>query len=189
MSQVDLTLQKLEAEVCYLRQELQMRDQLVQQLSEELFRLIKDQPRTQQPEVTFPKAMQSLQKQFQVVKQQLALQRQEVAHRDAELAQMQQAIQELDRHNNLLEQAIQEMPEVYRQRFAERISPVKQKLGKLQRENRQLHARLENIGYRLAQRTRHPEHVDLPRPDGRSVEIHAPTSPTSLTRRANLEDE
>lgn len=187
MSLVDLTLQKLEAEVCYLRQELQMRDQLVQQLSGELFRLIKDQPRTQHSEVASPKAMQSLQKQFQVVKQQIAFQRQEVALRDAELAQMRQAMQELNTRNNLLEQVIQEMPEVYRQRFAERISPVKQKLGKLQQENRQLHARLENISYRLAVKTRHPERVELPRPDGQSVH-HAPTSPSSLTRWANLED-
>lgn len=187
MSQVDPTLQKLEAEVCYLRQELQMRDQLVQQLSGELFRLIRDQPRTQQSGVTLPKAMQSLQNQFQVVKQQLALQRQEVSHRDAELAQIRQAMQELNKRNNLLEQAIQEIPEVYRQRFAERISPVKQKLGMLQRENRQLHARLENISFHLAVKRRHPEHVELPQFDGHSVH-HAPTSPTSLTRRANLED-
>lgn len=187
MSQVNLTSQKLEEEVYYLRQELQTRDQLVGQLSEELFRLIK-QPRMQ-PGVTTSKAMQSLQKQFQMVKQQLAFQRQEVIHRDLELAQIRQTMQELDRHNNLLEQAIQEMPEVYRRSFAERISPVKQKLGMLQQENRQLHARLENISYRLAVRPHHPQPVEIPKPDRHSVGGHAPTSPTRLTRRASLENE
>jgi len=160
MSQADNpTSLELQAQVLHLHQELQMRDQLVEQLSEELFRLIQDKPGLTQ---AYPQTTQSLQRQFQAVKQQLALHREDIAQRNAEIAQLRQSVQDLNTRNSLLEQAIQELPEAYRQRFAERIRPVRQKLVMLQQENRQLHTRLQNVSYRLAIRTRYPKQVELP---------------------------
>lgn len=179
MSQADST-QTNQAEVLHLTQELQMRDQLVEQLSEELFRLIKGTGSAQRSQAD-SKALQSLQKQYQAVKQQLAYYREETTSRNLEIAQLRQSVQELSEHNCLLEQAIEELPEVYRQRFAERITPVKQKLVILQRENRQLQAKLQNVSYRLAVKMRYPDRVELPhfpKPAGT-----APSLPERLSPR------
>jgi hypothetical protein len=54
------------------------------------------------------------------------------------------------------------MPGVYRQKFAERLAPIKEKVAHIQRENRQLHAELQSVSYRLAVRNRQTNHVDLP---------------------------
>ncbi len=147
MSLVDNATSEMQAEVLHLRQELQMRDQLVQQLSEELFRLVKEKPaQVKQLEAAYPKA---LQQQLQVIKQQLSSQHRAVANRNAEITQMRQSLQKLSERNDLLEQAVQEIPEVYRQRFAARVGPIKQRMTMLQRENQQLHTRLEMVNYHL----------------------------------------
>jgi hypothetical protein len=59
---------------------------------------------------------------------------------------------------------VQELPEIYKEKFAERLQPVEERVAQLQRENRQLHAELQSVNYRLAQRmkTGTPETVDLP---------------------------
>ncbi len=62
----------------------------------------------------------------------------------------------------MLEQVVQELPTLYRKKFNERIVPIKEKVGQLQRENRQLHAELQSVSYRLAVRNRNVTHVDLP---------------------------
>ena len=57
---------------------------------------------------------------------------------------------------------MQELPEVYRQKFGERIGPIKEKVEMLQKENRQLHAELQSVSYRLAVRNRQSKGLDLP---------------------------
>jgi hypothetical protein len=58
---------------------------------------------------------------------------------------------------------IQELPQVYRQKFAERLSQVKVKMEALQKENRQLHADLHQINYILSGRKqRNPDNLALP---------------------------
>jgi predicted nucleic acid-binding Zn-ribbon protein len=57
---------------------------------------------------------------------------------------------------------VQELPGVYRQKFAERIEPIKEKVEQLQKENRQLHAELQSVTYRLAMRNRKAQGLDLP---------------------------
>jgi len=146
----------LQEQVRHLHHQLQLRDQLVKQLSEELYRLIRDQPGlTQQSETAQP--MQSLPRQLQVVKQQLAHLREDIAKRNAEIAHLRQSLEELSVRNSLLEQAMQELPEVYRQRFSERIRPVRQRLMMLQQENHQLQARLQNANYGPTIRTPYPK--------------------------------
>ncbi len=155
----------LQAEVSRLRDELQMRDQLVQQLSQELFRLVKsDAPATDHRQASEQQQaeLQALREQLQAVEQQLGFYQEQLSSRDAEIHQFQQSVQALTDRCQMLEKVVQELPQVYRRKFAERIAPIKERVAKLQQENRQLHAELQSVSYRLAVKTRHIDHIDLP---------------------------
>jgi chromosome segregation ATPase len=162
------TLQSLESENAHLREELQMKDQLVQQLSQELFRLVKGKNNfvaPQQPAAPERNSaqMKAMREQLEGLEQQLAFYQEQVGQRDAELFQLRQSVQELTDRSRMLEQVVQELPIVYREKFAERMEPVKEKVAMLQRENRQLHAELQSVSYRLAVRTRRGNgQLDLP---------------------------
>jgi chromosome segregation ATPase len=157
--------QEVQAEVAHLREELQMRDQLVQQLSQELFRLVKGNtgfmpsPEASERHMT---EIRALREQLQGVEQQVTFYQEQITSRDTEIYQLRQSVQELTDRSRMLEQVVQELPRVYREKFAERIAPVKEKLAMLQRENRQLHAELQSVSYRLAVRTRRASGLDLP---------------------------
>lgn len=158
-------LQDLNAEVARMREELQMRDNLVQQLSQELFRLVKGNASFMPtPEVSerHQGEVRALREQLQGVEQQVTFYQQQISDRDTEIYQLRQNVQELTDRSRMLEQVVQELPRIYRQKFAERMAPVREKVGALQRENRQLHAELQSVSYRLAVRTRNTSHLDLP---------------------------
>ncbi|MCW6035314.1 hypothetical protein K4A83_03365 [Spirulina subsalsa FACHB-351] len=162
----NLNVNSLRSEVSRLREELQMRDQLVQQLSQELFRLVKGNTNFMpQPEVSerHKAEMRMLREQLQEVEQQVTFYQQQIAVRDQEIYQLRQSVQELTDRSRMLEQALQEMPQIYRRKFAERMEPVREKIERLQRENRQLHVELQSVSYRLAVKTRrNTSKVDLP---------------------------
>jgi chromosome segregation ATPase len=155
-----------------MREELQLRDQLVQQLSQELFRLVKGNANFMpQPEVSerHQAQMRVLREQLQDVEQQVTFYQQQITSRDEEIYQLRQSVQELTDRSRMLEQVVQELPHIYRQKFAERMAPVREKVAMLQRENRQLHAELQSVSYRLAVRSRNITRLDLPsfsRPHG-----------------------
>ena len=160
------TLNSLQSEASRLREELQLRDQLVQQLSQELFRLVKGNANFMpQPEVSerHKAEMQMLREQVQDVEQQVEFYQEQIAERDAEIYQLRQSVQELSDRSRMLEQVVQELPQIYRRKFAERMIPVREKVESLQRENRQLHTELQSVSYRLAVRNRrHATRIDLP---------------------------
>jgi chromosome segregation ATPase len=159
------TAKELQAEVSKLTSELQMRDQLVQQLSQELFRLVKGNTGfVATPEVSerHQSQMQSLREQLQAVEQQVSFYQEQIAERDGEIYQLRQSVQELTDRARMLEQVVQELPGVYREKFSERIAPVKEKVEMLQRENRQLQAELQSVSYRLAMKNRRAKGLDLP---------------------------
>ena len=166
------TLHALQTEVSRMREELQLRDQLVQQLSQELFRLVKGNANFMpQPEVSerHQAQMRVLREQLQDVEQQVTFYQQQITSRDEEIYQLRQSVQELTDRSRMLEQVVQELPHIYRQKFAERMAPVREKVAMLQRENRQLHAELQSVSYRLAVRSRNITRLDLPsfsRPHG-----------------------
>ncbi len=166
------TLHALQTEVSRMREELQLRDQLVQQLSQELFRLVKGNANFMpQPEVSerHQAQMRVLREQLQDVEQQVTFYQQQITSRDEEIYQLRQSVQELTDRSRMLEQVVQELPHIYRQKFAERMAPVREKVAMLQRENRQLHAELQSVSYRLAVRSRNITRLDLPsfsRPSG-----------------------
>jgi len=159
------SFQDLNTEVVRLRDELQMRDNLVQQLSQELFRLVKGNANyLPSPEVSerHLAEVRALREQLQGVEQQVTFYQEQLTDRDAEIYQLRQSVQELTDRSRMLEQVVQELPKIYRQKFAERMAPVKEKVALLQRENRQLHAELQSISYRLAVKNRRETNLDLP---------------------------
>jgi len=154
-------------ELSRLREELQLRDQLVQQLSQELFRLVKGNTDFMpQPQVSERNQaeLRILREQLQEVEEQVTFYQDQIATRDTEIYQLRQSVQELTDRSRMLEQAVQELPKIYRKKFAERLIPVREKVEKLQKENRQLHTELQSVSYRLAVRTRRsaPSQIDLP---------------------------
>jgi chromosome segregation ATPase len=159
-------IQQLQSEVVRLQEELQMRDQLVQQLSQELFRLVKGNanavPMSEMSSERHLAEMRALREQLQQVEQQVTFYQEQIAERDAEIYQLRQSVQELTDRSRMLEQVVQELPKIYKQKFAERMAPVREKVALVQRENRQLHAELQSVSYRLAVRTRRTSHLDLP---------------------------
>jgi DNA repair exonuclease SbcCD ATPase subunit len=171
------TPQELQAEVTRLNEELQMREQLIQQLSQELFRLVKgDANLLPSPEASERHQVQmvALREQLQEMEQQVKFYQGQIAERDTEAYQLRQSVEELTDRSRMLEQVVQELPGVYRQKFSERLNEVMEKVELLQRENKQLHAELQSVSYRLAQKSRRPSGLDLPSFQGRgsgSVEI------------------
>lgn len=162
----NLNVKNLRGELSQVREELQLREQLVQQLSQELFRLVKGNANFMpQPEISerHQSEMRLLREQLQEVEQQVKFYQEQISVRDTEIYQLRQSVQELTDRSRMLEQTVQEMPQIYRRKFAERMAPVKEKIEQLQRENRQLHAELQSVSYRLAVKNRRTStKVDLP---------------------------
>lgn len=161
-----MTFAELQAEVAHLRDELQVRDQLVQQLSQELFRLVKGNAQAPAPaSQTSEEAqqeMRALREQLSGVEQQVQFYQEQLSAKDTEIHQLRQTVKDLSDRSQMLEQVVEEMPRVYRQKFAERIAPIKEKVALIQQENRRLHAELQSVSYRLAVRNRRITHIDLP---------------------------
>lgn len=156
---------ELQAEVARLREELTMRDQLVQQLSQELFRLVKGNGNfIPNPELSERQQaeMRALRQQLQGVEEQVSFYQEQLATKDGEIYQLRQSVQELTDRSRMLEQVVQELPRVYKEKFDKRLAPLKEKIALIQRENRQLHAELQSVSYRLAVRNRRASRLDLP---------------------------
>lgn len=168
MIQTDaLKTHNLKTENARLQSELEVRDQLVQQLSQELFRLVKSNatsaPASEMSE-KHKAEVRKMREQLQTVEQQVGHYQGEVAERDTEIYQLRQNNQELTERSRMLEQVVQELPTIYRQKFSERLSTVRERVSQLQKENRRLHAELQSVSYRLAvrNRTASPSGVELP---------------------------
>jgi chromosome segregation ATPase len=145
----------LKAEVARFREELDTRDKLVQQLSQELFRLVKDNtPYAPRPEVAgdYRAEVRLLREQLQGVEHQVHFYQEQLQRRDVEIQELRQTIGELTERSKMLEQVIRELPKVYTRKFAERLAPIKTKIMSLQSENRQLQAELVNVTDRIATR-------------------------------------
>ena len=167
MSQlVSSNVSSSQSEIARLKEELSMRDQLVQQLSQELFRLVKgNQDFMPTPEVSeqHQQEVRSLREQLQKLEEQVTFYQAQIEERDEEAYQLRQTTQELTDRTRMLEQVVQELPKIYKEKFAERMSAVKDRVAKIQQENRQLHAELQSTSYRLAVRSRQGSlHLDLP---------------------------
>ncbi len=158
---------ELSTEISRLREELQLRDQLVEQLSQELLGLVRGDinftPPQSEPGIDLSQ-LQELRDQLQSVEEQVRCYEEEIRTRDTEIYQLRQSVQKLTDQSKMLEQVIEELPQIYRRKFEERIKPVRDQVVILQRENRQLQAELQSVSYRLALKNRHTNHggIDLP---------------------------
>jgi DNA repair exonuclease SbcCD ATPase subunit len=149
------SISTLKAEVARFREELSIRDKLVQQLSQELFRLVKDNTAyAPRPEVAgdYRAEVRLLREQLQGVEQQVHFYQHQLHRRDLEIQQLRQTIRELSERGQMLEQVIRELPKVYTRKFAERLAPIKNKIMSLQSENRRLQSDLVAVTDRLASR-------------------------------------
>ena len=155
-----------QSEIARLKEELAMRDQLVQQLSQELFRLVKgNQDFLPVPEVSeqHQQEVRSLREQMRQLEEQVTFYQEQIEDKDEETYQLRQTAQELTDRTRMLEQVVQELPKIYKEKFAERMMAVKDRVAKIQQENRELQAELQSTSYRLAVRTRRgSNHLDLP---------------------------
>jgi chromosome segregation ATPase len=144
-------------DIAQLKQELQQKDLLVQQLSEELFRLVKGNVAftpTKEVSEQHQTELLELRKKLATVEQQLAATHTRLHDRDQEIVALRQKVEELSDRNKALDKAVEELPVMYRNKFAERMVPIKAKVEMLQKENRQLHMELQSLSYRLASRVR-----------------------------------
>jgi len=158
---------ELSTEISRLREELQLRDKLVAQLSQELFRLAKGKTNFTPPKIDpgiDVSQLQMLRYQLQNLEEQVICYQEQIRIRDTEIYQLQQSQEELTDRSRVLEQVLEELPQIYRRKFEERMKPVRDKVVILQRENRQLQAELQSVSYRLALKNRHTNHggIDLP---------------------------
>jgi chromosome segregation ATPase len=155
-----------QAEIARLESELAIRDQLVQQLSQELFRLVKGNAGfVPSPEVSeqHQAEMSALRDQLRGVEKQIDFYQGQLEERDSEVLQLRQTVQELTDRTRMLEQVVQELPRIYKEKFAERMSAVKDRVARIQQENRELQAELQSTSYRLAMRSRRgSSNLDLP---------------------------
>jgi len=147
---------QLETENQQLREELAQRDLLIQQLSEELFRLVKGNiafvPTPQQDLVHYENAIQILTDKIAILEAQLLEVRGQVQEREKTIVDLKRKIHELHDRQRVLEQTLADQPAIYRAKFAERMIPIKQKIEHLQKENRQLHMELQSLSFCLASR-------------------------------------
>ncbi|MDB9528870.1 hypothetical protein PN498_22950 [Oscillatoria sp. CS-180] len=164
-----------QAEVARLQEELQMRDELVQQLSRELFRLVKGNagvvPATNESSEQYQAEVRALREQLQGVEQQVTFYQGQLEERNGEVVQLRQTVQELTDRTRMLEQVVQELPKVYRQKFEDRMGSVRDRVKTLQNENRRLQAELQSVSYRLAVRARRSQQLDLPSFAGDTVSL------------------
>jgi chromosome segregation ATPase len=157
--------QQLQAEVLHLQEELKMRDQLVQQLSQELFRLVKGnseqaaQPLAMERDLS---ELRTLREQLLSMEQQVTFYQDTIQQKETEIGDLKTSVTDLSDRNEMLEKVVQELPNLYRQKFADRMAPVKEKVAQIQKENRKLHAELQSVSYRLAMKSRQAGKLDLP---------------------------
>jgi len=156
-----------QSEIVRLKEELEMRDQLVQQLSQELFRLVKgNQDFLPTPAVSeqHQSEVRSLRDQLHKLEEQVTFYQSQIEERDEETHHLRQTTQELTDRTRMLEQVVQELPRIYKEKFAERMNAVKERVARIQQENRELQAELQSTSYRLAMRSRKGgnSNLDLP---------------------------
>ena len=79
------------------------------------------------------------------IEKQIEFYQDQIDKRDAEIARLRKSCQTLSQRNQLLEHMIQDLPNVYRQKFSERLHQVKAKVQSLEQENHRLHSELHSM--------------------------------------------
>jgi chromosome segregation ATPase len=173
-------------EIAQLRQQIQFRDQLVAQLSSELFRMVKTYPPALPASVSV--SATSLSSNYSAVKTQEESLHEDLRHleaqiefyqgqidkRDVEITRLQKSCQSLSERNQLLEHIVQELPEMYRQKFTDRLDLVKSKVQTLQTENRRLSTELQHVNAQLPESKGFAKRLALPAKPNSSISSQTP---------------
>ena len=166
MPQEDALPQSVVQELNRLRQQVKVQDQLVEQLSTELFRMVKTHPPLLSAAASTPAAANpaksALRSELARLEQQIEFYQSQIDKRDAEITQLQKSCRLLGDRNHTLEQIIQQLPEVYRQKFTDRLDSVKTKVQTLQTENRRLSSELQQVNARQLPESQSAKHLSLP---------------------------
>jgi chromosome segregation ATPase len=136
----------LAQELQQLKQQLATRDQLVDQLSAELFRVIQSNPPLLAPAAESLQAAlpnHGLAQELEAMGEQIEFYQQQIDDRDNQISHLQASCQSLSDRNQQLEKLIQELPEVYKSKFSDRLDQVKHKMQSLQTENQRLYSQLQ----------------------------------------------
>jgi chromosome segregation ATPase len=163
-------------EIDQLRQQIQFRDQLVAQLSSELFRMVKTYPPALPASVSVSSSTlimspsikaekveaEPLREELRHLEQQIEFYQGQIDKRDVEITRLQKSCQVLSERNQLLEHVIQELPEIYRQKFTDRLDLVKSKVQSLQTENRRLSSELQQVNAQLPEAKSSAKRLSLP---------------------------
>jgi chromosome segregation ATPase len=157
-------METLRDENIRLQQELHQRDILVQQLSEEVLRLVKgnvaflpNQALAEQHQLE----MRSLTTKLANAEEQLILHQLLLRERDQQLGELRQALLLANDRTQNLQEKIDNLPAFYSTKFSERMEPVKSKVEELQKQNTQLNSEVQDLSHRLAH-TIPPQRIEVP---------------------------
>ena len=132
--------------------ELEQKNRLIEQLSEELMRYM------QQPAIAADRA----------VEPDLSAGAGEAVASDAPSLELENDdrgngdLQALATRNQELTKLLQELPEIYQNKFADRLKPIEAELDRLQADNQKLRAEVKSLNYRLAIRNGAPVAANTP---------------------------
>lgn len=136
-----------------LRQELEQKDILIQELSEEVLRLVKgnitlelDQGLAAQQE----SEVRSLAQKLRHSEEQLILSQLLLRERDQQISELRQALDHAENESRELQARIDSLPEVYSSKFSERMEPIKSKVEELQKQKDLLTSEIQTLSQRLA---------------------------------------
>jgi len=148
--------------VAYLQEKLRLQESLIQQLVQEVFWLT--QKSLEQPllQAESQSRQAELQRRVADLETQLTISQAKIMAQDREIEQLRQVVQNLTHHNQQLEQALQTLPQVYREKFFARMAPIAAKVAVVQQENRALRAALEEQYCALSAQVADGD-LDLPR--------------------------
>ncbi len=139
--------------------ELELKDQLIEQLSQEIFHLVKINLKLQ-TETAISDSSPSPER--EKTTQNFLKEEQQANLYQEEIIKLQETIISLTERNQTLSKLLEDLPKVYREKFSAKMTTVKEKIEILQRENKQLYAELQSVSYRLAVRNRGQSPVSLP---------------------------
>jgi len=118
-----------------LLRQLQERDQLVQQLAQEIIHVNQHNRALQQQ---LDQSASHPQTGNAYLEQQLAKTREDLFLKEKENFTLLERLQQAQQENARLQQYLRDLPDLYRQKFAERMIPFKERLSQVESENHRL---------------------------------------------------
>jgi chromosome segregation ATPase len=123
--------------------------QQIQELTDHAGRLAQELADSRQNQAELAARTQELEGHVHQLESQLASTRKELSAREAGLRGLIGKVSELSEDNRQLEKHLQEIPELYRRKFTERLGPVTEKIHSIQQENYRLQLEVQGMAQKL----------------------------------------